>query len=348
MCLYPRLSRNKKYTANQKNGGKIPECKDDRMLYIPIGCKKCIECKKQKARGWQIRLMEDVKYNTNGVFVTLTFSNEEMKKLNNEINKQIQGYERDNEIAVLALKRFRERWRKRTGKSPRHWMVTELGHNGTERIHLHGIIWTDEREWIDKHWGYGYVWVQKKGKNVGGAVANYVTKYMTKIDEKHKEYKERVLTSAGIGKEFVNNDKIGYYKFKNENTNEQYIANNLAKSGMPIYYRNKLWTEEEREKMWINKLDKEIRYVLGKEISIKNGLREYFAVLEEARRINKQMGYGDDRMNWSRITYENTIRNLLRKDLYKKTKKHLVVNEECITFDITKYQTGIEQLKNVF
>ena len=160
MCLYPRLMPNPKYKANQKNGGIIPQYKDERTLIVPIGCGKCIECKKQKAREWQIRLTEDVKYKTNGVFVTLTFNNKTIRTLDKEIDKKIQGYERDNQIAIIAVKRFRERWRKRTGKSPRHWLITELGHQGTQRIHLHGIIWTDEREYIEKQWGYGYVWIQ--------------------------------------------------------------------------------------------------------------------------------------------------------------------------------------------
>ena len=40
-----------------------------------------------------------------------------------------------------------ERIRKKTGKSIKHWFITELGHEKTERLHLHGIVWgigTDE------------------------------------------------------------------------------------------------------------------------------------------------------------------------------------------------------------
>ena len=47
--------------------------------------------------------------------------------------------------------------RKRTKKSIRHWLVTELGHEGTERIHLHGIIFTEEPEIIETDWKYGYL-----------------------------------------------------------------------------------------------------------------------------------------------------------------------------------------------
>lgn len=49
--------------------------------------------------------------------------------------------------------------RKRTKKSIRHWLVTELGHEGTERIHLHGLIFTEEPEKIETDWKYGYVHV---------------------------------------------------------------------------------------------------------------------------------------------------------------------------------------------
>lgn len=339
---------NPKYKANAKNGGKIPQWKDERVLLVPIGCGKCIECKKQKAREWQIRLGEDVKYNKNGVFVTLTFSNEELTKLDKKVDSKIQGYARDNATATLAVKLFRERWRKRTGKSPRHWLITELGHKGTERIHLHGIIWTDEREYIDKHWGYGYTWIQKKEKNVGGAVTNYITKYITKQDKKHKEYKGIILCSAGIGKAFVENDKIGYYRYKGENTNEQYITKSLQKIGMPIYYRNKLWTDEERELLWINSINKETRYVLGKEVSTKDGIDDYYEILMNARIINKTLGYGSDEENWSRKAYENSIRNTLRKKNTKITEINLVETNKSNTFDISKHQISINNLKNVF
>lgn len=350
MCLYPRLIKNNKYTPNIKNNGIVPTCKDDRMLLVPIGCGKCIECKKQKAREWIVRLGEDVKYNTNGVFVTLTFNDKALKELSNIILKEnkLQGYELDNAIAKLAVKRFRERWRKRTGKSPRHWLITELGHNGTERIHLHGIIWTDEREYIEKQWEYGYVWVQNKNKNVGGAITNYITKYITKTDTKHKEYKGIILTSAGIGKKFIENDKIGYYKYNEKETKEQYRTNQGIKKGMPVYYRNKLWTEQERENLWINRLNEEKRFILGKEISIKNGLEEYYRILHVARQTNKRLGYGDDEKNWTRIAYENSVRNTLKKNIKNKSQINLEIKNNSNTFDISKYETNYKQLKNVF
>ena len=126
MCLYSKLIKNPKYKANKKNGGKIPAVFDIRTKVVPIECGKCMECKKKKSRDWQVRLLEDVRHEKNGVFVTLTFSNQSIKELSSGIHK-LQGYELDNEIAKLGVRRFTERWRKEHKKAPRHWLVTERG-----------------------------------------------------------------------------------------------------------------------------------------------------------------------------------------------------------------------------
>ena len=60
MCLYPKLIKNRKYIANKKNGGNIPPVSDLRVIMVPVGCGKCIECKKKKSREWSIRLQEEI------------------------------------------------------------------------------------------------------------------------------------------------------------------------------------------------------------------------------------------------------------------------------------------------
>ena len=63
MCLYPKLIKNKKYTITKKNGGQVPSVTDNRVLLVPVGCGKCIECRKQRSRNWQVRLKEEIKIN---------------------------------------------------------------------------------------------------------------------------------------------------------------------------------------------------------------------------------------------------------------------------------------------
>ena len=43
-------------------------------------------------------------------------------------------------------------------------------------------------------------------------------------------------------------------------------------------------TDEEKEKLWINKLNKQERYINGTKISVKNGEELYYKVLKSATR----------------------------------------------------------------
>lgn len=321
MCLYPTLVKNRKYTATKKNGGNIPplplqklpcgaEVIDGRVLYIPIGCQKCIECRKKKAREWAVRMQEEYRGQTMKMhWITLTFSNEKIKELDADINKNIRGYDRDNAIATLGMRRFLERWRKQHKKSVRHWMVTELGHNGTENIHMHGFIMSDQPvEEIEKHWKC-YIY---KGGVATPKRINYCVKYIHKMDADHKEYMPIILCSKGMGKKYIErfDSRLNAYK-ENGETDETYKTTTGHVLGLPTYYRNNIYTEEQKEKLWIEKLDRGVRYVMGKEIDIRNGEELYYSALAEAQRKNDALGYGNNRKNWERKRYEEQRREMM-------------------------------------
>lgn len=311
MCLYPRLIPNGKYRKSKKNGGNVPIPHDRRVLSVPVGCGRCMECVKKKAREWQTRLLEDVRKNKNGKFITLTFSNESIKELNEEIGEK-DGYERDNAIATIAIRRFLERWRKENKKSLRHWMVTELGHKGTENIHMHGIVWTDKgEEEIKEKWKYGYVWV---GKFVNEQTVNYITKYVHKVDKDHEEYKSKILTSAGIGGAYTEraDAKGNIYKGDGQ-TKETYTSRTGHEMAMPIYWRNKIYSEEERERLWIEKLDNKVRYINGKRIDVSTakGEEAYWKILKTEQARAKRLGYQDNETDWDKKRYEEERRNML-------------------------------------
>lgn len=325
MCLFPTLIENPKYKANKKNGWNPPPVKDQRVKYVPIGCNTCIECKKKKQRDWQVRLSEEIKAKPNGKFLTLTFTDQAIEELTLYINDGIHldtktgeciqvkeplqtpltGYDLDNAIATLAVRRFKERWRKKYGKSLRHWYITELGHEGTENIHLHGIVWCDhELADVEKYWQYGWVWkgkisAIKRGGFTRQTLVNYVnertvgyiTKYVSKQDQKHKGYKPIVLTSPGIGAAYVKQNDWHKLKYNDKKTIETYRTKTGYTIALPIYYRNKRYSEQEREQLWLQRLDKQERWVLGERIDITKSEEPYFAALPWARRTNQQLGY---------------------------------------------------------
>lgn len=311
MCLYPRLIKNKRYLPNKKNGGKPPFCNDYRKLYIPVGCGVCKECMQQKANQWKIRLFEELKIQQYALYVTLTFSPTALKHLTTKYEEK-----ETNATAGKAIRLFLERWRKKYKKSLRHWLITELGHEGTERIHLHGIIYSQfeiTTEELEKIWSYGNIRV---GDYCNLQTINYIAKYITKTDFDHKGYVPQIFCSSGIGKNYTTRilTKL-IHRYNGSNTIEYYQYPNGTKVNLPIYYRNKFFTEEQREELWINKIEENKRYVLGtciENINTLEGEKRYFRVLRKAQELNRQAGYGDNTKEWQKKKYNVTLRMLKR------------------------------------
>lgn len=328
MCLYPTYRINKKYTITKKNGGHVPPLSDNRIKYVATGCGKCEECKKQKARNWQVRLLEEVRQDRTGKFITLTFSGASLKHIKQKLNERgeyPEGYELDNAIASQAVRWFLERWRKKYKKSVKHWLITEIGGNNYEGLHLHGIIFTKESyETIEKIWAYGHIWPTKRTQKktyVNEKTVNYIVKYVNKIDKKHPNYNPKVYTSKGIGKGYLERTKMNAYK--GIDTKEYYLTRTGHKIALPTYYRNKIYTEEEREKLWINLIDKQVRFVKGEKIDIstEEGWNDYERTRDYHRKISLEKGYQDDSVNWDKKNYENQRRKLKIKEKIITAKK---------------------------
>ena len=188
--------------------------------------------------------------------MTLTFSNKWYAILARytriKFKRQLEGYDIDNTIATTATRLFLERWRKKYKTSLRHWLVTELGHNGTENIHLHGIIWTDiPLNTVEKLWSYGWMWKGKGPQNtnyVNEKTVNYIVKYMSKMDEDHKHYKAITLTSPGIGGNYKKTEQIKRNTYsETQETNEKYRTQSGHEMALPIYYRNMIYSDAEKE-----------------------------------------------------------------------------------------------------
>ncbi len=349
MCLYPKLIKNKKYLPNKKNGGKPPVMKDERTMYVPVGCGKCMECMKQKANSWRTRLNEEARHTNNGRFITFTIRNNEFNKLHKEVDMPF-GYESMNKVATLAVRRFLERWRKKYKKSVRHWITTEIGHRGTERLHLHGILYTDvDRKTISEIWGYGFCNI----RNVCSEKSiSYIVKYMNKVDPMHKDYRPVVLCSKGIGSGYLERKDSKDNQYKGEDTKEYYRTRSGRKAALPIYYRNKLYNEDEREQLWLMKLDKQERWVGGERVDISQSEEQYEKLRAYWRRKNKAYGYGDDRKTWDEILYKKRRKALKRKkfkDLYTelipnlKYLYNLGFSKKIRTFDAVKQEVFFDR-----
>lgn len=310
MCIYTKYILNPKYLPSKRNGYNPPPLLDERLKYVPTKCGKCIECRKQRQREWIVRLSEELKEDNQCLFVTLTINDYYLDKLKEK------DWETDNDIATKAVRRFLERIRKEKGKSIRHWFVTELGEDNG-RIHLHGITWCS-KETVEKHWKYGFIYI---GDFVNEKTIFYITKYMLKINEIDKNFIGKVLCSKGIGAGYIKSLNAKRNRYKENDTKESYKLRNGIEIALPQYYRNKLYNEEEKEKMWIEKQESGYRYLMGEKVSTENE-QEYNQLLEYYQEQGKRL-WGDNVEEWDKQRHINTLRKMrkARQKAVEKLKK---------------------------
>lgn len=281
MCLYPSIIENPRYAKSNENSKGV---KDRRLRWIQIPCGHCEECRRTKANEWRVRLIEEIKSNSkNIIFATLTFSEESLKKLEYDEKEP-------NKAPQKAISLFRKRWWKKYKKPLKHWLITELGHDNTKRIHLHGLIWTElTEEQFEKEWGYGWVFF---GYNISERTINYIVKYVTKRDEANPEFDGKIFTSKKIGASYINKNTLRRHRYQDKFTEETYKTESGIKIALPIYYKQKIWTDQEREALRIIKEEKQTKYYNKTPIKVETieQYREYVNAVKYWQSIKKYDG----------------------------------------------------------
>ena len=101
---------------------------------------------------------------------------------------------------------------------------------------------------------------------------------------------------------------------------------------MPLYYRNKIYSEEEREKLWIEKLNKGERWIGGSCIRRKNYKSDEefenacIKTLEERRREARRRG-NEEVNDFDKKQYRKQLFGLRKKENTIETKKKLTEEE---------------------
>lgn len=275
MCLYGREGENPRYRPNKKNGGVTPIAKYDNLKRVMFKCGTCVECRRERGNSWKIRLSEEIKEHKKSMFVTLTFSDDSIA----ELIEACEGVDEANAVATKAIRRMLERIRKDTGKSVKHWFIVEIGGSSTERIHIHGIIfgedWTNQK--LQGYWKYGRTDI---GYECSERTIAYITKYLSKVDKVHKDFISVILTSPGIGKAYIEKHRSTHV-FREEKTTTQYRTPQGTMVSLPCYYREKLWTEEEREELRIYAELSKVKWVGKTQYIVRT--HEDFMIFEAAR-----------------------------------------------------------------
>lgn len=254
MCLQTRFIKNPRYRPNKKNKGRPELPRAAELLYVPIKCGECIECRKEKAREWEFRLENELCGDETARFVTLTFNEEKLAELQRETND-------NNALCARAIELLCKRC-EREIKTLKHWFINEQGHEGTERIHLHGFVWgVGAIEAVKEKWTFGYVF--DSGLPQGGAI-KYCVKYTYKFDDKHPDFKQKVFASKGIGKKWL--ETVEAKRMTEREVEEPARLMDGRKMKLPMYFYRKIMSDRAREDAFISKQRQPYMWACGKKI----------------------------------------------------------------------------------
>lgn len=250
-CLVPRTIVNPRYrkiaplshaAMYHPDGGKYP--KND--YYVQIDCNRCINCFKKYMSAWRFRLLHEILSLDDAArkktyFVTLTI--------------EPKYYTEKKPLLKQMVRRFLERARKFSGKSIRHFLVTERGED-KNRLHFHGFfINTDiDPARFYQLWYYGFVYViaLDSGEHTVSQKIGYCTTYVTKGRKGElpmimtPEDMPLVLVSPGLGKAYA--DKYKHVHHQGVLFPMAFDISGSLRS-LPRYLRQKVFTEKELRKL---------------------------------------------------------------------------------------------------
>lgn len=222
----------------------------DRPIYVktgtgdtvPVPCGSCAPCKHRRVNSWVFRLLQEDKVSYYSHFVTLTYDTRFVPISPNGFHTLCK------EDFQLYMKRLRKLC---PGYTLKYYAVGEYG-SQNKRPHFHAIIFNvdDPNKFFDA-WHIDGV---PRGTIHVGTVSSdsiaYCMKYIDKNTFKRKFYRDdRVpefsLMSKGLGASYLSNNQVVRYH-KSDLGNTFVTKPDGWKVAMPRYYKEKLYTADEK------------------------------------------------------------------------------------------------------
>nr|QJB19933.1 MAG: replication initiator protein [Microvirus sp.] len=233
MCEGPVLT--KKIGDKLKDGTIVKE-----NMYA--GCGKCVPCKLKRVNDWVFRLQKEDKDSTQSWFITLTYDTESVPITANGMmtlrKTDLQEY-----IHIL----------KALNPNLKYYAAGEYG-SQRDRPHYHLIVMNVLIESdIRRAWIIPNSTVPRGDIDIGKVSAEsiaYTAKYIDKekripLHKNDFREKEFSLMSKKIGKNYL--EAKGVKEYHDHQNGVTHYTNNGIKRPLPRYYREKLYTKEQRE-----------------------------------------------------------------------------------------------------
>ncbi|AJK28320.1 putative replication initiation protein [Eel River basin pequenovirus] len=210
------------------------------VTQVPIPCGKCGPCIKRRIDTWVFRLLQEDRVSKSGHFVTLTYAPDHLPRSKNNLPTLVKS----------DLQKFFKRLRKLTGYHIRYYAVGEYG-TLFQRPHYHIICFgcptpmSYALAWAPHRKPIGSIHVGMVSGDSIAYCAGYIQKGRT-IPQHARD--DRVpqfsVMSNGLGISYLTPSVIRYHK---SHLDKLYLTLPGGKRiAMPRYYRDKIFTEDEK------------------------------------------------------------------------------------------------------
>lgn len=207
---------------------------------IPVPCGKCPACSARRVSSWSFRLMQEYKVSSSAHFITLTYSSLHVPLTS-------RGFMSCRKSDVQL---FLKRLRKRHSKDVRikYFLAAEYG-GKTHRPHYHMISFNADINHFQPAWDLGEIHYG----SVSEASVGYCLKYISKgqqipmhaNDDRLPEFR---LMSKRLGSNYLSANMVAWHKADLENRMYCNLTDG-KKISMPRYYKDKIYSEQERKRV---------------------------------------------------------------------------------------------------
>lgn len=215
-----------------------------------VPCGRCNFCLAVKRADWTFRLSQELRVATTAMFLTLTYSDEELP-LSEVFDVESESFKPTlvKSDCQNFLKRLRKKNEEFTNETIRYYLVGEYG-TKTARPHYHAIMFNvceEAKELLTQIWGKGHVHLG----SVTPAAIHYTTKYViNRVGDYENQEKPFALISnrsGGLGVNYVST----HGKWHREAERDFTQVNGII-ARIPRFLREKIFSKLERQLMKIN------------------------------------------------------------------------------------------------
>lgn len=213
-----------------------------------VSCGHCIECLTKRSQEWAFRLEQESKDATSGIFLTLTYDDNNAIWIDNEEGETLTTLsKRDWQLFMKRLRKAQGPLKNKQDyrEKLRYFMCGEYGPS-TGRAHYHAIIYNLKKNVVQdlpKYWRKGHI----KVDDVTPKSIRYVTNYMLLKDQNCSENQLKPFTL--MSKKPILGARYIVRNFYHHHTNQDHKLVHARKNRRNLYkiYERKLFTEEERK-----------------------------------------------------------------------------------------------------